>query len=89
MGASTDVAIVGNKLAPGVGDWYLAKNGYDSQQTSEPAKADRPNNLWRPLPQEYGAHGRFDDRAHHRSGQLWMTTHRGWFAGTPSYSRHC
>ena len=28
--------IVGNKLAPGLGDWYLAQTGYDSQQRDEP-----------------------------------------------------
>lgn len=80
VGWPTVKAIVGNKLVPGVGDWYLAQNGYESQQTSEPANPDRPNNLWEPLPGDHGAHGVFDDRATDWSAQLWATTHRGWLA---------
>jgi hypothetical protein len=33
------------------------------------------------VPGDHGAHGRFDDRAHPRSLQLWATTHRGTVAG--------
>jgi NAD(P)-dependent dehydrogenase (short-subunit alcohol dehydrogenase family) len=69
-------AIVGNKLVPGFADWYLARNGYDAQQTPEPVDADRPSNLFDPVPGEYAAQGRFADRAAHRSWQLWMATHR-------------
>lgn len=79
VGASTVAAIVGNKLAPGLGDWYLARTGVDSQQTSESEQPDRPNNLWEPVDGErdFGAHGRFGDRAMSRSAQLWLTLHRG------------
>ena len=80
VGFPTVKAIVANKLLPGYLDRYLARNGYDAQQTSEPADPDRPNNLWNPLPGDFGAHGRFDDRAHAHSVQAWITTHRGWFA---------
>ena len=69
-------AIVGNKLAPGFADWYLARNGYDAQQTPEPVDAGRPSNLFEPVPGDYAAQGRFADRATHRSWQLWMATHR-------------
>ena len=41
-------AIVGNKLAPGLLDRYLARTGYDAQQTDEPEDPDRPDNLWEP-----------------------------------------
>jgi short-subunit dehydrogenase len=72
VGAPTVVAIWGNKLAAGLGDRYLAKTGYDSQQTSEPADPNRPDNLWRPLPGDHGPHGRFGDRTTHRSPQTWI-----------------
>ncbi|MEX2140515.1 MAG: SDR family oxidoreductase [Pirellulales bacterium] len=77
VGMSTSVAIAGNKLAPGLGDWYLARTGYESQMLDKPADEGRPDNLWEPLPGDHGAHGEFDDRAHARSLQLWATTHRG------------
>ncbi|MEX2139182.1 MAG: SDR family oxidoreductase [Pirellulales bacterium] len=77
VGMSTSVVVAGNKLAPGLGDWYLARTGYDSQMLEEAADQDRPDNLWQPLPGDHGAHGDFDDRAHQRSLQLWATTHRG------------
>src|SRR5205085_2739538 len=33
VGGPTVAAIVGNKLAPGILDYYLGRTGYDSQQT--------------------------------------------------------
>lgn len=79
VGLSTVIAIQGNKVFPGLGDWYLGKTGFKSQQTSEPADHDRPDNLWAPVDQErdYGAHGAFDDEARKKSWQLWANTHRG------------
>jgi NAD(P)-dependent dehydrogenase (short-subunit alcohol dehydrogenase family) len=72
VGAVTTAVIWGNKLAAGLGDRYLARTGYDSQQTDEPADPDRPNNLWRPLPGDHGPHGRFGDRTTHSSPQTWV-----------------
>jgi hypothetical protein len=79
VGLPTDVAIIGNKLAPGAGDRYLARTGFDSQQTSEPEDPDRPDNLWTPVDEDrdFGAHGRFGSRAKSRSWQLWAAEHRG------------
>jgi len=81
IGFSSVKAIVGNKVFPGYLDRYLGRHGYDAQQTNEPADPNRPNNLWKPLPQDFGAHGRFDAQARSESVQLWTTTHRAWFAG--------
>jgi len=78
MGGPTVKAIVGNKIAPGLGDWYLARMGYEAQQYDGPADPDRPHNLWEPIPGDHGAHGDFDDRAHESSWQLWMTKNRFW-----------
>jgi short-subunit dehydrogenase len=78
VGAPTVKAIFGEKLAASFADRYLAKNGYDAQQTNEPAPRFRPDNLWRPVPGDHGAHGDFDGRARDRSAQLWANTHRAW-----------
>lgn len=79
IGRSTVIVIQGNKLAPGLGDKYLAKTGFKSQQTSQPADPNAPNNLWQPVDEnrDYGAHGAFDNRAIAKSSQLWLDTHRG------------
>ena len=70
-------AIIGNKLVPRLGDWYLARNGFDSQQIEgEPVDPDRPNNLFEPVPDEAATHGMFDSQAKGRSLQLWATMHR-------------
>ena len=72
VGASTVAAIWGNKVASALGDRYLAKTGYDSQQADEPDDPDRSDNLWAPVAGDHGADGRFGDRAAHRSPQTWI-----------------
>jgi len=67
-------AIFGNAVAPGFVDHYLAKNGYDAQQTDEPEIHDRPDNLFEPVPGDQAARGPFDDRARERSVELWART---------------
>lgn len=76
VGFPTVKAIVGNKVAHGSLDQYLARTGYGSQQTGEPDDKNRPNNLWSPVPGDHGAHGVFDGKAHRRSFQLWADMHR-------------
>lgn len=78
IGASTVIAIVGNKLFPGLGDRYLAWSGFESQQTDEPRSTAARDNLWQPVDDlnDFGAHGRFDARARRASWQFWMTRHR-------------
>lgn len=80
VGWPTIKAIFGNKFVPGFIDRYLARNGYDSQQTSVPEDPNRPDNLWHPLPGDRGAHGVFDQRAKERSLQLEFNLRRGWLA---------
>jgi NAD(P)-dependent dehydrogenase (short-subunit alcohol dehydrogenase family) len=76
VGASTAFTLLGNAVAPGFADRYLARSGYDSQQTREPLRAGRPDNLFEPLPGDRGARGDFDSSAHDSSAQWPLTRHR-------------
>lgn len=78
VGWPTVEAILGNKLAPGWLDRYLGKTGFDSQQTSEPEDPNRPDNLWKPVEGDHGAHGRFDGQAHERSWETRASLGRRW-----------
>jgi hypothetical protein len=75
-GGSTVKALLGNKLAAGFADRYLARTGYDAQQAKEPVNGDRPDNLFEPVPGDRGAHGRFDEKARQHSFQLEASKHR-------------
>jgi NAD(P)-dependent dehydrogenase (short-subunit alcohol dehydrogenase family) len=77
VGFPTFEAIVGERVAPRILDHYLARSGYDSQQTDEPVHPGRRDNLWEPVPGDHGAHGTFDARSRSRSPFLWMSMHRG------------
>jgi NAD(P)-dependent dehydrogenase (short-subunit alcohol dehydrogenase family) len=75
VGAPTAQAILGEKIAPGLLDRYLAKRGYDGQMYDGAAEPRR-DNLFSFVPGDHGAHGLFDARARSRSGELWLATHR-------------
>jgi NAD(P)-dependent dehydrogenase (short-subunit alcohol dehydrogenase family) len=80
VGATTTATILANRVVPALLDRYLAKTGYDSQQTSSRERPGQPDNLWEPVDSprgdDYGAHGEFDDKSHPRSVQLLMSQHR-------------
>ncbi len=80
VGFPSLAVIVGNKFFPGMLDHYLAKTAVEGQQTQEFEDPNRPNNLFEPPPGDPGTHGRFDQRAHSHSPQLWATEHREWVA---------
>jgi NAD(P)-dependent dehydrogenase (short-subunit alcohol dehydrogenase family) len=73
-GASTAATIMAQKFAAPLLDRYLARTGYNSQQTGEQEDPGRPDNLWEPVDKarggDFGAHGEFDDRSHPGSAQL-------------------
>jgi NAD(P)-dependent dehydrogenase (short-subunit alcohol dehydrogenase family) len=69
-------AILGDRIAPGLLDKYLASFGYEGQQTDEPEDPNRPHNLWDPVPGDHGAAGAFSDRARDYTPQLWAAKHR-------------
>jgi NAD(P)-dependent dehydrogenase (short-subunit alcohol dehydrogenase family) len=77
VGMSTVMTIVANKLAPGLLDRYLARNGYSGQLTDEDLPDHAPSNLFETTPGAYGAHGRFDGKAHDRSWEMLASRHRG------------
>ncbi len=81
VGGTTAAVIWSNKIASGLLDRYLARTGYESQQTDEPADPDRPDNLWAPLPGDHGAHGRFAWRSMRSSPQTWANEHLGILLG--------
>jgi NAD(P)-dependent dehydrogenase (short-subunit alcohol dehydrogenase family) len=78
VGGSTVAVIWGNKFFPGLGDQYLGKTGYDSQQHDGPPDPNRRDYLWEPVDIDFGAHGEFDQRSKDRSPQLWADMHRSW-----------
>jgi NAD(P)-dependent dehydrogenase (short-subunit alcohol dehydrogenase family) len=80
VGTPTVEAIQAQKFIPGLLDKYLGKTGYAAQQYDGAADPNRPNNLWEPLPGDFGAHGNFDSRAHKRSWQLTLNLNRRWIA---------
>jgi NAD(P)-dependent dehydrogenase (short-subunit alcohol dehydrogenase family) len=79
VGLPTVIARNVQKMAPGFADRYLAASAFKSQQTAERVRADRPDNLFSPVPGEYGAHGAFDWQAQRRSVQFWLNRNR-WVA---------
>jgi len=81
VGAPTWYTVVGERLAPWLGDWYMAKSGVGSQLTNEPVDAPREGNLFEPVEQDPGAHGDFDEQAHAHSAVLWAAKRRRALAG--------
>jgi len=79
VGGSTAATIVANRVAPALLDRYLARTGYGSQQTAQPAGPGRPDNLIQPVDgthgHDHGSRGAFDGRSHQRSPQLWVSQH--------------
>jgi NAD(P)-dependent dehydrogenase (short-subunit alcohol dehydrogenase family) len=81
VGGSTVGTLIANKFAPGILDRYLARTGYQSQQTDQPHDPDQPVNLWEPADgprgRDFDTHGIFDARSTSRSYQLWASQHHG------------
>jgi short-subunit dehydrogenase len=73
-------AILGERIAPGFADHYLARHGYDAQMTKEDIEAARRDDLYTPLAGDHGAHGTFDARAKRWSLAWRLDKHRGGIA---------
>jgi hypothetical protein len=79
VGGSTVATLIANRVAPALLDRYLARTGYDSQQTSALAVRGRSDNLFGAEDSDeghdYGARGVFSGRSHERSMQMWVSHH--------------
>jgi NAD(P)-dependent dehydrogenase (short-subunit alcohol dehydrogenase family) len=73
VGASTEQAIYGTRLAPALLDWILGKRAVKGQQSALPPPA--ADNLFSALPGDRGARGRFDRQAKERSLNFWLAKH--------------
>lgn len=80
VGMPSQLAVWGDKIAPGMLDKYLANTAVAGQKSGEPLPQDRPANLWKPVPGDYAAHGRFGDESRNNSAWLWVVMNRNWLA---------
>jgi short-subunit dehydrogenase len=81
VGSTTAATLLANAVVPALLDRYLARTGFQSQQTDAPPPADKAGNLREPLDDSDGydhtAHGEFDDQAHTFDPQTWASLHHG------------
>ena len=71
----TAYTILGNRVVAPLLDRYLARTGYDGQQSPQDTRPEIGDNLYAPVPGDQGAHGDFDYKAHERSPS-WASLHR-------------
>jgi short-subunit dehydrogenase len=77
VGLPTALTILGNRVAPALLDWYLARTNVKGQQSPDHDPPGQEHNTWEPVyGDEVAAHGSFDDKAHTRSPELWVSEHR-------------
>ena len=76
VGYTTVQAIRADQLASPLVDEYLAETGLSGQSSAEPIEPDREDNLFEPVPGDFGAHGRFDSVAVDESWQMWLNRNR-------------
>ena len=81
VGWPTVVALLGQRIAPGLMDRYLADRAWTGQLSEDPARPGTPDNLDTTVAARVGAHGAFDDMASDSSPLLWADTHRGLVTG--------
>lgn len=78
VGYPTIGAVLAEKFVPRLLDHYLARTGIAGQQSKQPIPADRPDNLWKPVPGPFAAHGSFDRGAWTVSPAFWAVRQRSW-----------
>jgi NAD(P)-dependent dehydrogenase (short-subunit alcohol dehydrogenase family) len=76
VGWPTLQTVIGNRLVPGFVDRFLANTGYEGQQYNGRVGPDRQDNLWKPVPHDFGAHGDFDRQAKSFSLLVWADMHQ-------------
>lgn len=77
VGTSTTLTLLANAVVPGLLDRYLARTGFDAQQTDAHPRPEGHGNLFAPADEtkDYGAHGVFDEQAHSFDPQIWASRH--------------
>ena len=77
IGISTAYTILGERIAPKVADFYLARTGVSGQQTDRNLPR-LGSNVGEPRDDEADqrAHGPFDDKAYSRDPVTWLSMHR-------------
>ena len=81
VGWPTVLALLGQRIAPGLMDRYLAQRAWAGQMSDDPARPGSPDNLDSSVAAQVGAHGAFDEMASDSSPLLWADTHRGLVTG--------
>jgi NAD(P)-dependent dehydrogenase (short-subunit alcohol dehydrogenase family) len=84
VGSSTAATLAANALVPGLLDRYLARTGFDAQQTSQPHDPDASANLFDAADErgerDFGPHGEFDAQAKTWDPQMWASRNHGTLA---------
>lgn len=84
IGWSTTMAILGQRVIPGLLDRYLARRAWEAQTTTAlppgHPRDHHADNVDAPLPGDRGAHGPFDARARGFTTQTWVRGHAGGLA---------
>ena len=80
VGAPAYQAIMADKVASPLLDRQLASGMIEAQQDRKPLDPKRKDNLFEPVDEDRGAHGRFDESSRTRSPLLWASERRGWLA---------
>lgn len=75
VGWPTVESVLGERVNSALLDRYIARAAWDGALQG-PEKAGHPNNFWKPVERDVGAHGRFDNRAKSNSVQLWLDKNR-------------
>lgn len=76
VGYPTILAILGNRIAPGLLDRYLGWTGYKAQLTGKRERSDATGNLYEAVPGPVAAHGRFDVGARDTQWEVMTDRHR-------------
>jgi NAD(P)-dependent dehydrogenase (short-subunit alcohol dehydrogenase family) len=89
LGPPTQLAAIGEFIAPELMDQYVAGTAWDAQLDDDPVDPAQPENLFEPAPGDPGAHGAFDDRARQWSPHLWIETHRWIYSAIAAFVGAC
>ncbi|MGN6370013.1 MAG: SDR family oxidoreductase [Phycisphaerae bacterium] len=75
IGWPTVESVAGERVNAALLDRYIAKAAWDGALEG-PEKPNHPDNFWKPVERDMGAHGRFDSEAKSFSTQLWLNKNR-------------